>query len=100
MSSCAKKLLVCVKGKSCSRRDSVDIYRKLKRSIEKLDLTEFYEVKKSGCFGLCKFAPIIAVEPEGCTYGLLREKDVGKVVKRHVVKKKPSRKLVSLKRKK
>lgn len=89
-----KKLLVCVQGKSCSKRDSDDLYSSLKKQIaSSVRLDEFYKVKKTDCLGSCKYGPVVRVEPEGVVYGLLDTEDVIKIALRHVKKKKPLKKL-------
>lgn len=92
VSKCEKKLLVCVKGKSCSKRNSSRLFDDLKRIVDKFGLNDIYKVKKTDCFGLCKYAPIIAIAPDGCKYGYVGGKDIKSILKRHVSRKKATRK--------
>lgn len=97
MTSCTKSLFICIKGKACSRRDSDDLLKGIKKAIGKRDLTDFYEVKKAECFGLCKHGPIISID--GAVYGGVTAADCKEIVKRHAKKKKPIKRLVLNKKK-
>jgi NADP-reducing hydrogenase subunit HndC len=88
---------VCTKGKTCSRRDSGDVLKGIKKAIGKRGLEDFYKVKKSGCFGLCKFGPIISVD-DVC-YGIVEKSDYKKIVKQHLKKTKPVKRLLITKKK-
>src|ERR1700729_2892423 len=95
MGSCSvKELSVCTKGKSCARQSSDHILKALKKTIAKCDLEDFYKVKKAKCFGLCKYGPIIMVEPEGVGYGGVEPAHLRKIVSRHAKRKKPLKGLV------
>lgn len=98
LSGCAKKLFVCTKGKSCGKRYSDDIYRVLKKAIEKFDLDDVYKVKKSDCLGLCEHGPIVTVAPFGLSYGGVRETDCAEILTRHRKKKKPIKRLLVAKK--
>jgi (2Fe-2S) ferredoxin len=99
--SCSKKkkLLVCTKGKSCPRLDSFDIFDCLKKAIDHTELGEHFKVKKAECFDMCKYGPIVKVEPDGALYGRVGEKECVKIVLRHLKKKKPLKKLLVAKKK-
>ena len=92
--SCSKILLVCAKGKSCSKRDSAAVIKSLRKVIAKRNLEDFFTIKKSECFGLCSQGPIIMVAPDGCKYGDVNKADCRDIVKRHAKKKKPIKSLV------
>ena len=97
MSSCVKSLYVCTKGKACSRRDSDELLKGIKKAIGKRGLEDFYEIKKAECFGLCKHGPIISID--GAAYGRVTAADCQDIVKRHAKKKKPIKRLVLNKKK-
>jgi len=94
-----KKLLVCVKGKSCPRSGSPDVYDCLKKAIAGCELDNYYKVKKAECFGLCKYGPVVKIDPEGVIYGRVDNDDVIKIALRHAKKKKPLKKLLVGKKK-
>jgi len=92
--SCSKELLVCVKGKSCSKNASDNVWKALKKAISKFGLGDFYSIKKAECFGLCKYSPVIVVDTDDCNYGRVKADDCKKIIKRHAKKKKPLKRLV------
>ncbi len=98
MSCTKKKLLVCMKGKSCPRMNSSAIYHCLKEMVEVAGLQDFYKVKKAKCFDMCKHAPVIGVKPEGVYYGKVAIEQCIDIAMRHLKKKKALKSLTLLKR--
>jgi (2Fe-2S) ferredoxin len=94
---CKKKertrLLVCTEGKHCSRLDSEDVLKVLRKTIEKCELDNVLKVKKSDCLGLCKHGPVVSVESHGVCYGGVTEADCKDIIERHVEKAKPIKRL-------
>jgi (2Fe-2S) ferredoxin len=88
------RLLVCTKGKHCSANDGPSVLKKLRKTIEKCELDKFFKVKKSGCLGYCRYAPVISVESNGFYYGRVRESDCQEIIERHLAKKKPLKRLL------
>jgi (2Fe-2S) ferredoxin len=99
MGSKKKKLLVCVKGKSCHKNGGPALYDCLKAAISGCRLDDYYKVKKVGCFGLCKFSPVVKVEPDGAVYGKVEMIDVVKIALRHMKKRKSLKELAVSKKK-
>jgi (2Fe-2S) ferredoxin len=99
MGDSKKKLLVCVKGKSCHKKDSPDLYDCLKAAIAGCRLDNYYKVKKVDCFGLCQYSPVVKVVPDGAIYGRIGAVDVVKIALRHMKKRKPIKKLAIGKKK-
>jgi NADH:ubiquinone oxidoreductase subunit E len=96
MGSCVKSLLICTKGKTCSRRDSAAVLKRLRKIIKKQELGDFYEIQKSGCLGLCRFGPMISVD-YAMYGGDLEKLDYKKILKHHSKRAKPVKPLKSLK---
>jgi NADH:ubiquinone oxidoreductase subunit E len=94
LGSCSKSLLICTKGKACSRRDSADLLKGLKKIIKKRGMEDFYEIKKASCFGLCKYGPVISID-EAMYGGDVPKKDY----KQHSKKSKPVKRLLLSKKK-
>ena len=92
--ACSNLLLVCVKGKKCSKRDGKKVFRALKKRVAKADLADSYRVKKSECFGLCEFAPVISFVFEGLEYGQVTSKDCREIIKHHSRGKAPVKRLL------
>ena len=87
------KLLVCTEGKHCSARDSEDVLKVLRKTIEKCELDNLLKVKKSDCLGLCKHGPVVAVDSHGVCYGGVTEADCLDIIDRHLSKRKPIKRL-------
>ena len=100
MSACANTLLVCVKGKSCARKHSRELFHCLAKVIAKLDLKEEYRLEKAECFGLCRHGPIVAVANLGLFYSVSSKKEGKKIFERHLTSKKPVKSLLVRKGKK
>lgn len=88
------KIFVCTEGKHCSARDSDDVLKVLRKTIEKCELDSLFKVKKSGCLGLCKHGPVVSVEGHGVCYGGVTEADCVDIIERHVRRRKPIKRLV------
>lgn len=87
------KLLVCTEGKHCSARDSQDVLKVLRKTIEKCELDNLLKVKKSDCLGLCKHGPVVAVSSHGVCYGGVTEADCIDIIERHLSRRKPIKRL-------
>ncbi len=88
------KLSVCTKGKHCSARDSSNVLRLLRKTIEKCDLDNIFKVKKSDCLGYCKHGPVVSVDTHGFHYGGVTEVDCLDIIDRHAARKKPLKRLL------
>lgn len=87
-----------MKGKACAKRGSDELWRGVKKAIQKRGLEEFYELKKASCFGLCKQGPVMSVDK--VIYGEIIEKsDYKKILKRHAKGSKPVKRLQIKKKK-
>lgn len=94
MSDSCTKLSVCTRGKHCAARDSQDVLKFLRKTIERCELDNFFKVKKSDCQGFCKHGPVVAVNSLGVFYGGVTEGDCLEILERHVYKKKPIKRLM------
>jgi (2Fe-2S) ferredoxin len=89
-----KKLLVCVKGKSCQTKGALELYKAFKENVKNCALKGKLKLTKCGCLGLCQFAPAATVKPDGADYGRITPSDTLRIVQRHAKKKKPIKKLL------
>ena len=87
------KLLVCVKGKRCNRRNIPSVFKHLKRLIEECELDSMFQLKKSDCFGLCKHGPVVKFKPDGQSYLGVTKDDCLEIIRCHVDGGPPQRKL-------
>jgi len=89
----SKKILICTEGKTCSKRNSDQLLKGLKKALKKCELEDFFKMKKTGCLGGCEYGPILRIQPDGCMYGFVTKGDCEDIVKRHAKKEKPLKRL-------
>lgn len=74
---------VCM-GTGCISNGAIEVYNKLKGSIEKQQLSNV-SVDFTGCHGFCQRGPIIDVEPGGVFYSKVRPGDIDEIVESHFI---------------
>jgi len=79
------QMMVCG-GTSCVSNKSYIIKKALEREIEKHGLEDEIQVGSTGCFGFCAQGPVIMVRPDSIYYHLLKEEDIPRIVKEHLIK--------------
>ena len=72
-------VLVC-QGTGCISGGSEQLYSSLKTELERLNLLESVNIKRTGCHGFCQQGPIVVIEPEGIFYSKVIPDDVPGVV--------------------
>lgn len=87
------KLFVCTEGKHCSAKDSDDVLKVLRKTIEKCELDNVLKVKRSDCLGQCKHGPVVSIDSYGVCYGGVTEQDCLDIIERTVHRKKPIKRL-------
>jgi NADH-quinone oxidoreductase subunit F len=86
-------LLVCA-GTGCVAAGSFEIKKALVKEIAKRKLQNEVAVISTGCNGFCERGPIVVVHPEGIFYQRLTIEDVPLLVKEHLLKGRPVKKLM------
>lgn len=94
------KLLVCVKGKHCNRRNSPSVFKQLKMLIEECELDKVFKLKKSDCFGLCEHGPVVKFKPDGHSYLKVTKDDCVDIIRCHIDGSPPEGKLNLMHKKK
>ncbi|MFX1606994.1 MAG: NADH-quinone oxidoreductase subunit NuoF [Promethearchaeota archaeon] len=89
MSDDTKRTLFICRGTGCESSKSALLHEMLLEEVKKQKLEEKVEIKKTGCHGFCQQGPIIAIEPEGTFYAMVKESDVAKIVESHIGKGEP-----------
>ena len=74
------RLLVC-RGTGCESQKANLIFGALKDEVFKAGLADNYEVKFTGCHGLCQMGPTVVVDPPGTFYCNVKPEDVAEIVK-------------------
>ena len=80
-----RRVFIDVGGDTCPTKGSKDVLEALVRAIRRAGLEGEVEVIARGCFGLCKLAPNMYVEPEGIWYSRFTVRDVPTIVRKHLV---------------
>ncbi len=86
-------LLVCA-GTGCVAAGSFEIKKALEKEIIKRKLQEEVAVISTGCNGFCERGPTMVVQPEGIFYVGLKKEDVPLIVREHLLKGRPVKKLM------
>lgn len=79
-----RRLFIDVSGETCPRRGSKRLLEAFQKSIRRAGLERKVEVIPRGCFGLCKLAANLYIEPEKVWYSHVTLKDVPVIVRRHL----------------
>ena len=81
-----RRVFIDVGGDTCPKKGSKDFMQALIRALRRSGLEGQVEVIARGCFGLCKLAPNLYIEPEGIWYSRFTVKDIPAIVRQHLVK--------------
>jgi len=85
-------ILVC-SGAACISNDSTTIKNKLQAVLKEHNLENEVAIVETGCMGPCELGPVMLVYPDGVFYIRLKEGDVEEIVKEHVIKGRPVKRL-------
>ncbi len=84
-----KRIVFICRGTGCESSKSDVLHVMLEEEIKKQGLGKKVEIKKTGCHGFCQQGPIIAIEPEGTFYAMVKDSDIPKIVESHIGKGEP-----------
>lgn len=87
------QLLICG-GTGCKASESDEIKSKLNFFIDDFGLEDEVQVVLTGCFGFCEKGPIIKVLPDNTFYTEVKPADAEDIIKEHVVKGRPVKRLL------
>lgn len=73
-------LLVCL-GTGCISGGAEQVYSSLVEEINKLNLGESIQIKRTGCHGFCQRGPLVVVKPEGIFYSKVTPEDIPDIIK-------------------
>lgn len=87
MNEIKKTIYVCC-DTGCIANGSMEIYKKLKKIIEKENINAEVEtyVKPTGCRGLCEKGPVIKIEPDDISYFKVKVSDVRDIITKTILK--------------
>jgi len=81
-----KLILVCVNERasteeSCGGKQSIHLFEAFKAYVNENGLKGIVRVSRTGCLGLCKQGPNVAVFPENRWYAAVTKEDVHAILK-------------------
>ncbi|HOK22567.1 MAG TPA: NADH-quinone oxidoreductase subunit NuoF [Candidatus Hydrothermia bacterium] len=85
-------ILVC-SGAACISNNSTAIKDKLQAVLTENGLLEEVSIIETGCMGPCELGPVMLVYPDGVFYIRLKEDDVEEIVREHIIKGRPVKRL-------
>lgn len=86
-------LLICG-GTGCKASESNELRDKLNYFISEFDLEDEVQVVFTGCFGFCEKGPIVKVLPDNTFYTEVKPTDAEDIVKEHIIKGRPLKRLL------
>ena len=79
-----RRVLVDTSGTTCPTKGAAKIFEALQAAVARRNLKDVSVVAR-GCFGLCRLAPNLYVEPEGVWYSRVTVDDVEEIVEEHLI---------------
>ncbi|MEZ5107318.1 MAG: NADH-quinone oxidoreductase subunit NuoF [Draconibacterium sp.] len=87
------QILICG-GTGCKASESNEIKKKLNYFLSEFDLDDEVEVVLTGCFGFCEKGPVVKVVPDNTFYTQVKPSDAEDIVKEHIIKGRPVKRLL------
>ncbi|MFX1481556.1 MAG: NADH-quinone oxidoreductase subunit NuoF [Promethearchaeota archaeon] len=84
MTHAEKRTVFICRGTGCESSKSETLHKMLLEEVKKQKLDKKVEIKKTGCHGFCQQGPIVAIEPEGTFYAMVKESDIPKIIESHI----------------
>ncbi|MFX0189097.1 MAG: NADH-ubiquinone oxidoreductase-F iron-sulfur binding region domain-containing protein [Candidatus Hodarchaeota archaeon] len=78
-----RTIRVC-RGTGCNSLEAGEIYDTLNELIKEYHLSQFIEIKLTGCHGFCQIGPTVIIDPDNIIYVNLKAKNVKDIVERHL----------------
>jgi NADH:ubiquinone oxidoreductase subunit F (NADH-binding)/(2Fe-2S) ferredoxin/NAD-dependent dihydropyrimidine dehydrogenase PreA subunit len=77
-------IAVCM-GTGCMSSASAELRQALREELDRHNLGEQVEVRRTGCFGFCEQGPIVVVHPEETFYIQVKPRDAQTIVEDHIL---------------
>ena len=73
------------RGTGCASSASTEVHQALQEELDKNDLGDQVEVRRTGCFGFCEQGPIMVIYPDETFYTQVKPGNVKKIVEEHII---------------
>lgn len=80
-----RRIYIDTGGATCPTKGSPAVLKVLRAAITRRGLRRTVEVVARGCFGLCRLAPNLYIEPDGIWYSRFTVEDVPEIVEEHLM---------------
>ncbi len=81
----ASKTISICHGTSCIEAGSGQLAVAFEAALRRKSLSADVKVRPGRCTGYCHVAPVVAIEPDGITYGNVKLSDVERIIDKHVI---------------
>ncbi len=81
----ARRVYVDTAGATCPTKQSAAVLAALQAAVIQRGLSDQVVVLARGCFGLCRLAPNMYIEPDGVWYSRFSLDDVEEIVEEHLI---------------
>ena len=88
-----REIFIC-RGTGCNSSNAADIHNELKKLIQNHKLSDYINIKLTGCHGFCQMGPIIKIQPDKVLYVKVEVNDVKDIIEQHLIKNKLVEKLL------
>ncbi|MCL2813944.1 MAG: NADH-quinone oxidoreductase subunit NuoF [Oscillospiraceae bacterium] len=86
-------VLIC-QGTGCTASGCREVTSAIEESIKRYGFEDEIKVVATGCHGLCSVGPVMTVYPGAVTYAKLTAEDADEIVREHLIKGKPVKRLI------
>ncbi|MHA2051446.1 MAG: NADH-ubiquinone oxidoreductase-F iron-sulfur binding region domain-containing protein [Promethearchaeota archaeon] len=79
-----RMILIC-RGSGCNSLNAGEIHRVLEQLLLEYNLTDYVNIKLTGCQGFCQFGPQLIIKPDNVLYVKLKPKDINEIIESHLI---------------
>jgi NADH:ubiquinone oxidoreductase subunit F (NADH-binding)/(2Fe-2S) ferredoxin len=83
--SVRKRTIRVCRGTGCNSLGAEKIHEELIKLIEANNLSEFINIKLTGCHGFCQIGPTFIIDPDNILYANLKVGDIKDIVDQHLL---------------
>ena len=80
-----KRTILSCRGSGCNSLNARQVEETLRELIQDLNLSDFLNIKLTGCQGFCQYGPQLIIKPDNVLYVKLKPKNIEEIVKSHLI---------------